>query len=627
MKFILAEDKFILDESFGFVLEERFNLDEDILLEAQATLKQLVIDLNKLDTLLPDLLTALPTGLSLKILDGTPLEGETVDVEKEIQANCTEIQNLLKDKKNFKALIDKIRAKAMLAENSFTEDEVKILQPLCYSIASNGNSVKDRLKGIKSHKGELAEQVATLQTRLPQLKTDIEKLYQFFEEKTPDDTTEDPVPEEPKIKYSLKESELELKVGETTTLKILATPKPEGPVKATFESASKETATVSNTGEIKAIAKGVTEIKVTVADQTLTCKVTVTEAASEEPPVATEELDWYELYKKCSECENVKEANKAFWRGGLPKKGEPNPNKLPEAPTDVAALGYYKGEWGDKSEIVASLGTPFMNTLKKIGWTETLNPFVGLLKHLFKFTDLKFTDASFTAILTAYDNGLINEADLRGGEKGKLGELNLVRNPQLYSKSVAEITDYLTWQKEVKTAETKIPASSNIKVVYANIVDANGKVEDVTGDAEDLVDETAYNTISTKSFRYDIRPLVKYKEIIKTKLGVDGDKPKAAKATDSDVTNIIAQIKDADTAKKFLAYLLNYYRVAKLEVLTALLKNSFGNTLVTNRNNTATTFEEDKHFDNLLQVKSKRYSTKQVTTLVSEVLKIAGLTT
>ena len=136
--FILAEDKFILDESFGFVLEERFNLDEDILLEAQATLKQLVIDLNKLDTLLPDLLTALPTGLSLKILDGTPLEGETVDVEKEIQANCTKIQNLLKDKKNFKALIDKIRAKAMLAENSFTEDEVKILQPLCYSIASNG---------------------------------------------------------------------------------------------------------------------------------------------------------------------------------------------------------------------------------------------------------------------------------------------------------------------------------------------------------------------------------------------------------------------------------------------------------------------------------------------------------
>ena len=627
MKFILAEDKFILDESFGFVLEERFNLDEDILLETQATLKQLVIDLNKLDTLLPDLLTALPTGLSLKILDGTPLEGETVDVEKEIQANCTKIQNLLKDKKNFKALIDKIRAKAMLAENSFTEDEVKILQPLCYSIASNGNSVKDRLKGIKSHKGELAEQVATLQTRLPQLKTDIEKLYQFFEEKAPDDTTEDPVPEEPKIKYSLKESELELKVGETTTLKILATPKPEGPVKATFESASKETATISNTGEIKAIAKGVTEIKVTVADQTLTCKVTVTEAASEEPPVATEELDWYELYKKCSECENVKEANKAFWRGGLPKKGEPNPNKLPEAPTDVAALGYYKGEWGDKSEIVASLGTPFMNTLKKIGWTETLNPFVGLLKHLFKFTDLKFTDASFTAILTAYDNGLINEADLRGGEKGKLGELNLVRNPQLYSKSVAEITDYLTWQKEVKTAETKIPASSNIKVVYANIVDTNGKVEDVTGDAEDLVDETAYNTISTKSFRYDIRPLVKYKEIIKTKLGVDGDKPKAAKATDSDVTNIIAQIKDADTAKKFLAYLLNYYRVAKLEVLTALLKNSFGSTLVTNRNNTATTFEEDKHFDNLLQVKSKRYSTKQVTTLVSEVLKIAGLTT
>ena len=144
MKFLLNEEKFILNESSKFILEERFSLEEEILLEAQATLTQLVIDLNKLNTLLPELLAVLPTGLNLSFLEETPLEGEKIDIEEQIKTSCTDIQDLLKDKKNFKELIDKIRAKAILPEGSFTEDEVKILQPLCYSIASDGASVKDR---------------------------------------------------------------------------------------------------------------------------------------------------------------------------------------------------------------------------------------------------------------------------------------------------------------------------------------------------------------------------------------------------------------------------------------------------------------------------------------------------
>ena len=151
MKFILREDKFLLKETPSFILEERFILDEEVLLEAQATLKQLVIDLNKLDTLLPDLQTALDIGLNIKILDGTPLADEKLDVDEQIKAACTEVKDLISGKKDFKALIDKIRAKANLPENSFSEEEVKILQPLCYSVASDGISVKDRLKGIKSH--------------------------------------------------------------------------------------------------------------------------------------------------------------------------------------------------------------------------------------------------------------------------------------------------------------------------------------------------------------------------------------------------------------------------------------------------------------------------------------------
>ena len=288
MKFILCEDKFLLNESQGFILEERFILDEEVLLEAQATLKQLVIDLNKLDTMLPSLLEVLPIGIDLKILDGTVIEDEKLDIEEKIKADCTEIQDLLAGKKNFKELLDKIRAKAEQPEGeTFSEEEVKVLQPLCYSIASDGISVKDRLKGIKSHKGELAEQVATLQERAPRLKANIEELYKLFETDTPDDPPEEEPEEDPKepIKYSLDPEKIELKAGETSKVKLMATPKPDGPVKATFASTDEAILTVAETGDITAIAAGEAKVKVTVEDQTLECAVIVTAKEEEKPEI------------------------------------------------------------------------------------------------------------------------------------------------------------------------------------------------------------------------------------------------------------------------------------------------------------------------------------------------------
>ena len=287
MKFILCEDKFLLNENQGFILEERFILDEDVLLEAQATLKQLVIDLNKLDTMLPSLLEVLPVGTELKILDGTIIEDEKLVIEEKIKTACAELQDLLSGKKNFKELIDKIRTKAGLPEGeTFSEEEVKVLQPLCYSIASDGISVKDRLKGIKSHKGELAEQVATLQERAPRLKTNIEELYKLFETNTPEEPPEED-PEEPEepIKYSLDPEKLELKVGETSKIKLMAAPKPESPVKATFTSTDDKIVTITETGDVTAIAAGEAQIKVTVADQTLECAVVVTATEEEKPEI------------------------------------------------------------------------------------------------------------------------------------------------------------------------------------------------------------------------------------------------------------------------------------------------------------------------------------------------------
>lgn len=604
MKFLLNEEKFILNESSKFILEERFNLEEEILLEAQATLKQLVIDLNKLNTLLPDLLAVLPTGISLKILDGTALEGEKLDIETEIQTKCTEIQDLLKTKKNFKELIDQIRAKAELSEGSFTDEEVKILQPLCYNIASDGNSVKDRLKGIKGHKGELAEQVATLQERLPKLKTGLENLYKFFE--TPDSTDPGEEPSSETIEYSLKTDRVKLKVGDTFQLKVLATPKPKEAVKVEFASADTSIATISEIGLISAVKEGSTQITATVADKVLTCAVISLPAA---------DVNWEELYKACGENSNRKEAYNAFWNGGLPKKGQENPKGLPLASTDKMAAGYYQGEWGKHAGLIKSLGTLFTDSLTEFGWTATLNPFIALLKHLCKFNKVLINDSSFSQLHSMYKNE-ITEADLRG--EGKLKELNLIRNPLFYDKSTTEIADYLSWQHAALQGESQLPSDSKLEVIYANIVSSEG-------DLSDLKNKATYSAISSANFQYPIRQLTKYKELIKKGFKVDGDKTKVVQATDEDVTNILSKITTEEKAKKFLAYLVNRYRVANLALLTKLLAEPFGDKVKTNRNATSTTFEEDRDFDNLINTAAKKYSFNQLKTLITKLLETAKL--
>lgn len=609
MKFILCEDKFLLNENSGFILEERFILNEDILLEAQATLKQLVIDLNKLDTMLPSLLEVLPVGKELKILDGTIIEDEKLAIEEKLKTACIDLQDLLDGKKNFKELIDKIRAKAgQPEEKTFSEDEVKVLQPLCYSIASDGISVKDRLKGIKSHKGELAEQVATLQERTPRLKTNIEELYKLFETDAPEEPPKEE-PEEPAIKFSLKKSRVKLQQGKSFELKILATPKPTEAISATFTSEKPKIATVSSTGVVTAVASGATKIVVTVADQTLTCDVIVTNDRN---------ADWEELYKKCADCVNRQEAFQAFWNGGLPKKDDENPKELPVVATDKLAAGYFQGEWGKNADRIRKLGTAFTDTLREFGWSYVLNPFIELLKHLCKYEYVVFDDASFSQLRAMYGSK-ISEADLRG--KGKLGELNLVRNPLFYKKSGAEIADYLTWQYAFLTSG-KIPNESRLEVVYANISFDTGESLDIN---KILNDTRAYTAISEAKFIYEVRKLSKYKELIKSGFKIDGDKQKTIPATDEDIKEILTKVKSAEQSKKLITYLINLYRVIDLGLLKKLLADPIGEKIKTNRNTTSTTYEEDLKFDLIINTAIKKYSFEQLKNLCTKLIELAKI--
>ena len=181
----------------------------------------------------------------------------------------------------------------------------------------------------------------------------------------------------------------------------------------------------------------------------------------------------------------------------------------------------------------------------------------------------------------------------------------------------AKIREYLKWQREAKNS-SEVPSDSNIKTMFANIV-----VDSET--VADLKDEQAFNKASEANFQYEIRDLTKYKELIKTYLKVDGDKEDVKQATDEEVTKILAEVTTVDRAKKLLTYLVNLYRIKNLTLLTKFFEKPFGQKLKSNRERVITSFEEDKNFDKLLKISTRKYSEKQLEELITKLIETAGL--
>lgn len=328
-------------------------------------------------------------------------------------------------------------------------------------------------------------------------------------------------------------------------------------------------------------------------------------------------VDWAELYKECGSVKNRKEAYNAFWNGGLPLKGEENPLNLPNAANEKVKKGYYKGEWGAHGELVRSFGKNFTDTLfdSDYGWNETLNPFIALLKYLFKFDIITINDASFYHLVNAFKNRQITEKDLRG--KGILGNINLIRNPRFYKLST-EMTEYLEWQKAAVDYKNSLPDNADFGTVFANIVANEGN----TSKDAVFTDKTAATKINN-SANYVIRDLASFKNSIKTYLKVDRVEKTTTKATDDSVNKIISNITDKNKAKKFISYWVNVYRVLQADWVEEISK-TFKPSLIDIRNSTPTTFNEDREFDKLLSLKTTRYDKDQIKTILTKVVEIVN---
>ena len=274
MKFILNEAKFILNESYSFTLDERFILDEELLIEtAVKDLSAIIADINKIIPVLPQLDKVLPTGIKLSIADNIALNGNKAEIEKQIQEDSQTIQDFI-TKKDFKGLLAKVVNKGKQKQikdrtGQYTKEELETLASLIRHIMSDIMAVKSRLSNIAQQKNDIATQITSLQGELPRLKTNIEELYKLFEEKEKEEK------EQEKYKYSLTETEIALVFGNVYDLNSLIKVEPKKEFTATFEAVTPNLIEIDEKGKLKARAVGETDIKIVVDGQELVCKVII----------------------------------------------------------------------------------------------------------------------------------------------------------------------------------------------------------------------------------------------------------------------------------------------------------------------------------------------------------------
>lgn len=491
MKFILQEDKFVLNETGRFLLNERFVLAENILLtEAHATAAQLVTDTNKIKTLLPELLRYLPTGIDYTRSSDPAL----LDTIESINTNCTEVLKLITTNPTLEKTIQEISDRASSDPVEYSEEEIRSLQPLCYGIASDSNSIKDRLKDIKGKKGNFVEQLTTLQERLPKLKQDLENLY---------------VTAAKTYKYTLNKTSLELPVEKTFKLEVTVEPKK--PVSITFKAVG-DAISVAKDGLIKALKVGKAKVIAMIDGKErkdINCVVTV--KAGDITTTAGE--DWKTKFASAVDKETVIEE---FIYTTWPLEAAEEVLKIKDAVLQECAV------YG------------FLATGTRV------NPFINFISKVYLKKAYNVTPAAYNIIHNLVANKKLTGKDLLG--QGDMGQGNLVFCKAFYSLDPGAMKLYITKQYNLlKAAQKPEKFASNAEMAFNILYNLSNSV----------VGAEARNSSEMK-----LRPMVEIEQLEDKWTGAISDTDdKESRNKVANNATLIQQINTTDNAVKVLVTL------------------------------------------------------------------------
>lgn len=491
MKFILQEDKFILNESSRFLLNECQVLAENIvLIEAHATAAQLVTDTNKIKTLLPELLRYLPTGID-KALSPDPALLDTIETSN---TSCTEVLKLITTNPTLEKTIQEISERASSDPVAYSEEEIRTLQPLCYNIASNSNSIKDRLKGIKSRRGNFVEHLTILQERLSKLKQDIENLYSVAA-KT--------------YKYTLNKTSLELPVEKT--FKLEATVEPKKSVSITFKAIG-DAISVAKDGLIKALKVGKAKV-IAVVDgeerRDINCLVTVKAGDIS----TTDGEDWKTKFASAVDKETV-----------------------------IEEFIYTTWPFGAAEEVL-KIKAAVLQECAAYGFSATgtrVNPFINFISKVYLKKAYNVTPTAYNIIHNSVAAKKLTGKDLLG--QGEMGQGNLVFCKAFYSLDSGAMKLYITKQYNLlKAAQKPDKFASTAEMAFNALYNLSNSV---TGEA------------AKNSREMQLRPMVGIEQLEDKWTGTISDTDeKESKNKVANNAALIQQINTTDNAIKVLVVL------------------------------------------------------------------------
>lgn len=313
----------------------------------------------------------------------------------------------------------------------------------------------------------------------------------------------------------------------------------------------------------------------------------VSEPEKPETAALTGEIDWEKEYAKCKTSEEYKK----FWKG------------VPNSRTKLEA-GYYKGEWGDKAQMIENLGGYFLTSLTELGWDRDENPFIAFVEDILESktgTHLelpKTADNNFlTVIFKTFKEHNLKDEDLRGS--GKLGRYNLIFNPNFYAQTMSNQEKYLAQQSKLIHNAEKI--DGDLQTVWINILDTKGNIK--TFDA-------VIPTSNLSAFR-DINRVA---ALIEKVTGVVDD----AEATDESIKKALEQITSEDDAKTALAYLYDVFGATNYAVIQAVNKAN-SNSLTLIRNSVNLSAKDSNRFRQIF-FNATKYSAATIKQLLEKLL-------
>ena len=279
---------------------------------------------------------------------------------------------------------------------------------------------------------------------------------------------------------------------------------------------------------------------------------------------------------------------------------------------------YYKVEWEGKAETIKAIGKAFTDDLIELGWDSITNPLLSFLKspEIFPLIGKTFTADNYIQIHNAVARNLLSSSDLKASQNSSYGKGNVIFNKHLYEHA-AELDDYIRQQNSIRNRAHNFEKTiadvwrsgqeGKIKILN-NIMLASGNEKDLTAPV---------------NLGGELRAISAIKRNIELYLGEEADEK--SPVTETDIDKIVAKLGSVDTAKKAVAYLVDYMRFVAIDKLEALNRKS-NPSLYSVHDAAKLSFIEGRKFDtDVFQIGYKEYSKQQLETLLRKVAEKAEI--